>query len=222
MNEKLTISITKRTPESEIRENEKLVHSEYEKSVNELIAALPENLANVDKLAALYGVMLDKVEYDFDRANAVNEDGTIPNTIPASEEKYFATIEGRKLRLAGKDVAVINGFGVCEEFSEAFTDIATRLGISCKTIEGKTGRAKLESGSEVARGHAWNQVLVDGEIKNIDITYGLFAGDEAVKQEKGIAPEMTAANFFFVDSEELRRIGPHHDFEDSADLQAIK
>ncbi len=118
----------------------------------------------------------------------------------------------------GKESALLNGFGVCAGFSDAFTDVANRLGIPCVTVAGKTGTVRSIHGKDVKVGHAWNQVLIDGEVKNIDVTYGLFTQDEAVMQEKGIAPELTAANFFLVDSEKLRRLGPHHDFEDSVEL----
>lgn len=202
-----------------LRQSE-LITAEYDRTVEEIVASIPESLSEEDKLATLYAFFLDKMTYDFDTGNNVGSSGMVSSP-ESSMPNYLHTIGGEELRLAlGKEAALLNGFGVCSGFSDAFKDVSDRLGIPCVVAEGKTVTVKSVTGKEVELGHAWIQVLVDGEVLNIDPTYGLFANDEVVKEEKGLAPELTAMDFFLVDSDTLRNIGPHHDFEDSPELQA--
>ncbi len=53
--------------------------------------------------------------------------------------------------------------GVCENYSLAFADLANRLGIPCRQITGFTSMH-----------HAWNVVLIDDEVKHIDVTYAIM------------------------------------------------
>lgn len=214
MSEKPTISILQRAPESVIRNNEKLISDEYDVAVDAIVETIPEQLSNEEKLARLYDVFLKSMTYDFATGSNVGSDGLVRMV---DYSQYCKLIEGEYLMLAGKYAAVLNRFGVCAHFSKAFKDIAeSRLGVPCEEVTGRTKRIALPDGDTVELSHVWNQVRVNGEVKNIDVTYGLFANDEAVKQEKGISPDVMAVNFFLVDSDELRRVGPHHDFEDVA------
>lgn len=211
-----------RTPEEEARtqgeveRKKRLIGDAYDRAVDAIVERIPEQLPDAEKLAVLYGIFLEEMTYDYDMRANVTEGGFVG----APEGMNEFVIGGEIIRGGSKEVAILKRTGVCEHFSEAFSDIAERLGIPSAAVSGKTKMVEAPDGSIVGLKHAWNQVLIDGEVKNIDVTYGLYTNDEAVKQEKGIAPEVTAASFFLIDSDELRRIGPHHDFEDSAELLA--
>lgn len=202
---------------SEIIRVRELIAAEYAKAVDEMVASIPEHLPESDKLAALYATFLDTMTYDFGTGNNVSDDGTV--AIPdSSKQRYHRVIGEKDVWLDGKEGALLNGFGVCAGFADAFADVANKLGVPSRVVDGRTRSVKSIRGNDVEVSHAWNQVLIDGEVKNIDVTYGLFANDETVKRKKGIASELAAAGFFLVDSDTLPRIGPHHDFEDSTEL----
>lgn len=226
MNETPKITLRPRTPEEEARSREeaerknRLIDNAYERAVGDVMGKIPEALSDADKHAVLYGEFLGRMTYDFEWSENVNEDGTVNRPHDPYGEKYDLIIDGERLHVDHEELAMIRSTGVCEHFAKAFADIANRLGTPCSTVTGRTKVVRSINGNNVKLGHMWNQVLIGNEVMNVDVTYGLFAGNEEVKAERGIVPELTAGNFFIIDSEELRRIGPHHDFEDAPELLA--
>ena len=76
----------------------------------------------------------------------------------------FSNYELFKVSQNEKYPAVLFNKGVCITFSKAFEDICNnKLNIPCRIVNGYTGLQ-----------HAWNIVLLDGEVKHIDIAYALI------------------------------------------------
>ncbi len=198
------------------RRKDKLVEAVYDEAVGEMAALVPEHLDEAGKLAVLYSLFID-MEYDHAYGENVSDDGLV--TVPeSSRERYRQSIEGEDFWLDGKEGVMLGGAGVCRGFSEAFKDVADKVGIECAVAIGKTATVTSLQGNPVEAGHAWIQVAIHGKVYNIDPTYGIYAKDEGLKRKKGLASELTPSSFFLIDSDTLRQIGPHHDFEDSADL----
>ena len=68
--------------------------------------------------------------------------------------------------------ALINNSGICTTFSKAFEDLSNKLGIPCRVIEGFTGME-----------HAWNIVLINNEIKHIDIAFAIMNRNNRNKKD---------------------------------------
>lgn len=66
---------------------------------------------------------------------------------------------------------IVNKYGVCESYSEAFQTLLNAVGIQCTGIVGTAGG-----------GHKWNAVLLDGEWYVCDITF-----DDPIGGEQGDA-----------------------------------
>lgn len=56
--------------------------------------------------------------------------------------------------------ALVNGASVCAGYSKAFQYIMQQLGIPCYYITGEAGGA-----------HAWNEVYINGEFQNVDVSW---------------------------------------------------
>ncbi len=88
---------------------------------------------------------------------------------------------------------LINKYGVCESYSEAFQTLCLAVGINCTGIVGTAGG-----------GHKWNAVQLDGEWYQCDITF-----DDPIGGEAGAAYHY----YFNRTSEEM--INLHHDWSNS-------
>lgn len=78
---------------------------------------------------------------DYDYQNLIN------NTIPAASH----TAKG----------ALTNKYAVCDGYSHAFQLLCSKIGISCEFV----------SGTSKGEAHAWNQVEIEGNWYNIDVTW---------------------------------------------------
>ncbi len=81
-----------------------------------------------------------------------------------------------------------NKVAVCDGYSETFMIFMLLNDIECQTV---TGYASED--------HAWNQICLDGEWYNIDVTWD----DPIVKNESGEDPDVLRYNYFVVNDEVL-------------------
>lgn len=84
----------------------------------------------------------------------------------------------------------ISHYGVCQNFSMAFKEICDNFNLPCECVEGHI----LSDGINV--GHAWNAIVVDDEIKFVDIS-------SAIHSKDGTYPNNEPEDFFNVDEQQL-------------------
>jgi len=87
----------------------------------------------------------------------------------------------------------ITKYGVCQDFANAFKEICDEFKLPCDTIEGHimAGDANV--------GHAWNAIVIDNEIRFIDIS-------SAIHSKDGTYLDTRAEDFFNVNEQELEAI----------------
>ncbi len=101
------------------------------------------SMTEYEKVKAIHDYLVVHVNYDYDNLAA----GTLPDTA--------FTAEG----------ALLLHSAVCEGYAKAFSLLCREAGIEEQLIYGTA-----DDGTGVQT-HAWNQVLVDGEWYNIDVTW---------------------------------------------------
>lgn len=100
-------------------------------------------MSEYEKVKAIHDYLVIHVDYDYDNLTA----GTLPDTAFTAEGALF-------LHSA-----------VCEGYARAFSLLCDRSGIENALVYGTA-----DDGTGV-QNHAWNQVRVDGEWYNIDVTW---------------------------------------------------
>lgn len=83
-------------------------------------------------------------------------------------------------------------YGVCLDFSKAFKEICNIFNLRCESVEGHI----ISNGINLA--HAWNAIVVDDEIRFIDIS-------SAIHSKDGTYPDNQPEDFFNVDAQQLER-----------------
>ena len=90
--------------------------------------------------------------------------GTTMNGKMALDVQYeFPPYKNWKVSHSTKYPVLLNNSGVCVTYSLAIEDLANKLGIPCRVVTGQTGMK-----------HAWNIVLINGEVKHIDVAYAIM------------------------------------------------
>lgn len=134
------------------------VREAYENKVNELILRINSRTSDdKEKLWLLYDYLTgENMRYDLQ--------GTTLNGRMATGEGYpFPPYKTWRIFHSDKYPAILNNAGVCITFSKAFADISNKMGIACIVTDGYTGME-----------HAWNAVLINNEVKHIDVAYALM------------------------------------------------
>lgn len=119
-----------------------------EKAIEIVSQIIRADMSEYEKVLAIHDYLCLNVEYDYD--NYLN--GTIPH------ESY--TAEG----------ALIYGRAVFNGYTDAFTYLCYEAGIEVERVQG------LADNGTVNGAHAWNQVKIDGEWFNIDVTWDDLIG----------------------------------------------
>lgn len=117
--------------------------TEFESEINVVLyEIIDDNDSEFDKVKAIHDWIAEHVEYDQRLF-----------TVGVPDESY--TAEG----------AFEYGVAVCDGYAKLFRQMATQAGLEAERV---TGLADNGSGPD---NHAWNQVKVDGEWYNIDVTW---------------------------------------------------
>ena len=103
------------------------------------------SMSDFDKAKAIHDWIINYADYDIENYN----NDSIPETSNTAEGLYQT------------------GKAVCGGYARAFTLLASNAGLEVKTIFGKgVGHAGAEP-----EAHAWNQVKIDGQWYNVDVTW---------------------------------------------------
>ncbi len=133
-----------------------------------LESIITDDMTDFDKVKAIHDYLILNCEYDY--LNYI--DGTIP----------------LESRLAYG--ALINKTAVCQGYCAAFNVLCNRLGIRSVGI---TGYAPSSDDA-----HAWNMILIDGQIYYIDVTH-----DDPVPDKKG----HISYKYFLLSEAEMTELG---------------
>lgn len=101
-------------------------------------------MSDFEKEMTIIKWMSDHITYDMDNFRA----GTIP-------QYDYTPIYPLEI-----------GWGVCSGYTQTFELLATLSGLTVKSVSGQA----INNG-ELDGGHAWNQVCLDGEWYNLDVTW---------------------------------------------------
>ncbi len=157
----------------------------------------PENLANRirhdftlqrDQAQALYCWMAFNIRYDIKKRDNPPKFKRIKYKTQEEklrkEKKMFDKEVGKTLR---------SRKGICGDYAQAYFAVANLIGLNCEINSGSAKTEKYDIGKKRAViDHAWNSVLIDGEWKLIDVTWGAGFVDE---EEKKFIPDFTL--FYF-------------------------
>ncbi|WP_294358805.1 transglutaminase domain-containing protein [uncultured Clostridium sp.] len=120
---------------------------EVTKSLDNIIAKLNiDGKSDKEKYREIYKVICNNISYDDDMSDViVNED--FESDLNLYRQTYGALVRGKT---------------VCTGYATAFKAICDRINLPCWVVFGTA------EGEE----HAWNSVILDGEVKYIDATWG--------------------------------------------------
>lgn len=174
----------------------------YNATIESIANSIPEYLSDKEKLKAVYEYLVSSITYDREVLDSFTKDGLVHPVLHKTYNEWG-------LSGSEKYAPILLNKGICTGISEAFKDICDRLGIPCELISGKT--IVIDEATQTRLGHTWNVVKIDGEVKHIDVRYGIKNRDEG----KDIM------DFFLVDTEKLKRNGPHNSIDEIAFGQRI-
>lgn len=190
-------SCSKEEFEKEYSSFEVALELAYELEVKKIIDSIPKNISSQEKLKQLYLFMIEHFIYDpnFSR----DRDGYVYRNISFRFREWTYIVPN-----GSKYIPVLFKKGVCEEFSNVFSDIAKRMGIPCANISGIT---TLQ--------HTWNAVLIGNTIKFIDVTFGIYYKNNNPLQ------------YFLITEDELVSRCTHHSFKEmipavKSELESLK
>ncbi len=121
-------------------------YEDIEKQAEYLLSFTDDSQSNLEKFLTIYTMLGKSIYYD----NYFDERGRKkPAKWPGNQN-----LEG----------ALLEGVTVCAGFSKALCYLADKLGIECKYVSGELPNGGL---------HAWNQVKIDGDWYNCDLTWDI-------------------------------------------------
>ncbi len=183
--------------EAHLKEYEEFIkfrEEKYQKHLFEIISQIPEFLGESQKVAFLYQHLTDNLEYDYEVLNRVDENGYAgPNSYPIWNKWGLGSHE--------KYAPIILKKGSSSGFAAAFCELCVSLNINCEIIKGLT---EEEPQTKTILKHFWNVVEIDGKKGHVDISAGIFNRDKGLNRD----------DFFFLNNEELKEKGPHHNFNE--------
>lgn len=101
------------------------------------------NMTDYEKIKTLHDYLISILDYDYE--------AVVNNQVRSSDNQ--------------PGVVLITNRAVCAGYSYTFKALCDILGIPCSTILGN-----IEQGDNYIK-HAWNQVMIDNEWYNIDVTF---------------------------------------------------
>jgi hypothetical protein len=127
-----------------------------------------------------------------------------------------ASFQARNYKRQTLDQLLISRSGVCDGYAVAFHEMAKKAGLTTKLIEGRAkGGSNGEQFADDQANHAWNMILINGQWKVIDATWGAgHVDDRAGYQAK-------LDDFYFMAPVENLLLS-HYDFSDPLGLFASR
>lgn len=114
---------------------------------------IPDDATDLEKFMTIYKALGMKATYDFDG------DST-QDSLPQNFSQVKARIEAERITRSLKGV-LIDGKAVCEGFAWSLQKCLDYVGIEARCVAGRTSRES---------NHEWNQVKIDEEWYNVDLT----------------------------------------------------
>ncbi|MBQ7968200.1 MAG: hypothetical protein IJ292_00050, partial [Clostridia bacterium] len=143
----------------------------FDQTVDTFISTIPSNAPDVVKERLVYAKILRNSYYNLDAVNNKLWDGLANDNWTAYG-------------------ILVNGYGVCESYAEAFQTLCKAVGIPCTGVIGTAGG-----------GHKWNAVKIGGEWYQCDITF-----DDPIGGEEGAA----YSQYFNLTDTQMTEL--HHDW----------
>ena len=144
-----------------IRKFEKILNDDAEDEVRKIIDQVNEKAIKQtpeEKLKILFKILTGS-EYIYDTNFT-----PIPHTALVSRRNYDENYKYKDFHItvpqADWRCLLLVKKGVCIEFALTFENLCVRLGIPCIKVDGMT-----------TLGHAWNAVLINGEVRFIDTSF---------------------------------------------------
>ena len=154
----------------ELRASIRAKDTVFKKKVNDILSTIPANAPAVEKERLIYDYILKTSYYNL---------GARWNGLCEPNWNAYGIL--------------VNGYGVCESYAEAFQTLCLQAGINCTGIVGSAGG-----------GHKWNAVQLDGEWYACDITF-----DDPIGGDPNDAYHM----YFTLTTEKMEEL--HHTTENS-------
>ncbi|MBQ8510192.1 MAG: S-layer homology domain-containing protein [Clostridia bacterium] len=155
----------------------KQYHAEAEEKADKVIEAIiTEGMTDADKVKAIHDYLILNCEYDYNNY--------LIGTIPYESYIAYGALCGR--------------MAVCQGYSAAFNMLCERVGIRSVAVGGYAPGSTED--------HAWNMVLVDGQLYHIDVTH-----DDPVPDQKG----KISYKYFYLTDTEMTNLGYTWDKEQS-------
>ena len=132
---------------------------------------------DIEKVFVVYNYIFKNISYDYEYLN-------IDKKLKKVSFNNLSTLEKRKIFRTQTLEGIFTKKTVCTGFSYIFKMLLEYIGIESNICIGyfKIGREK-----EIP--HAWNQVKIDGNWYNIDISYGIEHYNEYIRIEEGKIPK---------------------------------
>ncbi|MDH4394534.1 MAG: transglutaminase domain-containing protein [Limnobacter sp.] len=119
-----------------------------------------------------------------------------------------ASFQARNYKRQTLDQLLVSRRGVCDGYAVAFQELGKKAGLTVKLIEGRAkGGSNGEQFTADQANHAWNMVLINGQWKIVDATWG--AGH--VDDKNGYQAKLD--DFYFMTPVENLLLS-HYDFSD--------
>jgi hypothetical protein len=127
-----------------------------------------------------------------------------------------ASFQARNYKRQTLDQLLISRSGVCDGYAVAFHELGKKAGLTTRLIEGRAkGGSNGEQFADNQANHAWNMILINGQWKVIDATWGAgHVDDKAGYQAK-------LDDFYFMAPVESLLLS-HYDFSDPLGVFAAK
>jgi transglutaminase/protease-like cytokinesis protein 3 len=122
-----------------------------------------------EQLRLLYEWFINNTKYDSDILNNRNELGLYTNILYNYNGYEFYSNE--------KYAPILLHKGTCVSFSKAFKDICDELNIECRVVSSKDSDATCFK----SEAHSWNEVVLDGNVYTVDLTFKNFLSERRTK-----------------------------------------
>jgi transglutaminase/protease-like cytokinesis protein 3 len=150
------------------------LENDYEKEISKILALLPADANDKEKLKIFYEWFIQNVEIiPPDKLKCFGgKNGFYP--------KDFVYKNGERISTNQKECPILIRQGLCECNSLAFKDLCERAGILCEISENNINNGKIDKSISPV-GHKWNTVKIAEGSSNFKV-YKKYTVDTVLKQ----------------------------------------
>lgn len=133
--------------------------------------------SDIEKVFVVFNYIFKNISYDYEYLN-------LDKKLKKVGFDNLSALEKRKIFRTQTLEGIFTKKTVCTGFSYIFKMLLEYIGIESNIC---IGYFKIGKGKKVP--HAWNQVKIDGNWYNVDISYGIEHYNEYIRIEKGKIPK---------------------------------